>query len=406
MRDGEEPGEPYEAPRATERLFTTAFILVISANLANMLGAQMAGAILPVYVVSLGGTEFRAGIVTGMLAFTALLMRPFVGWLADAWRRRPMVLIGTACYAVSNVMYALFRSLPIMLASRIVHGFGLSNYSTASSAFLADIAPPRRRAEAMGYYSVAMDIGLLGGPALAFFLAKHAGLQNIFFIAAILSCIAFFLSVPVREHRPPRVGPMPRWKLKTGIVSKSALPAAWMAFCMGMGFGPVTAFIAIFAQQKGIGNPGLFFTVQAIALMASRMFAGRLSDRRGRVFVMVPGLVSIAIGLLLLPFADGLFMFLLSAAFIGLGFGTCQPATMAWTVDLVSLDERGMAVSTYFLGFDAGISAGSFALGAIATNFGFSAAWVLAAVCVLLGLFSVLKMPRANLTGQARIPIP
>jgi MFS family permease len=96
-----------------------------------------------------------------MLAFTALLLRPFVGWLADAWRRRPMVLIGTACYTVANLMYAVFGSLPVLLMSRVLHGFGLSNYSTASSAFLADIAPPRRRAEAMGYYAWQWTSGCL-----------------------------------------------------------------------------------------------------------------------------------------------------------------------------------------------------------------------------------------------------
>jgi MFS family permease len=164
-----------------------------------------------------------------------------------------------------------------------------------------------------------------------------------------------------------------------------------MAFCLGMGAGPVTAFIAIFAQQRGIGNPGLYFTAQAIALMLSRTFAGRLSDRRGRVFTIVPGLLSMAAGLLLLPFAHALPQLMLSAAFIGLGFGSSQPATMALTVDFVSPDERGMAVSTYFLGFDIGISTGSFAMGAIATAFGFNVVWVVAAGCVLLGLLGITK---------------
>jgi MFS family permease len=68
------------------RLFTTAFVLVISANFANALGAYMATAILPVNVVSLGRSEFQAGLVTGVLSFTALLLRPIVGWLVD-WRR-------------------------------------------------------------------------------------------------------------------------------------------------------------------------------------------------------------------------------------------------------------------------------------------------------------------------------
>src|SRR5271157_2094960 len=142
MKSGVEVVKQAETLPTAERLFTTAFILVISANLVNALGAQMAGAILPVYVVSRGGSDFRAGLVTGMLAFTALLLRPFVGWLVDAWRRRPMVLIGTGCYTVANLMYAVFGSLPLLLISRIIHGYGLSNYTTASSAFLADIAPP------------------------------------------------------------------------------------------------------------------------------------------------------------------------------------------------------------------------------------------------------------------------
>jgi MFS family permease len=379
-----------ESPIA-DRLFTTAFLMVISANLANALGAQMASAILPVYVVSRGGSEFRAGLVTGMLAFTALLLRPFVGWLADTWRRRPMVLIGTACYTVANLMYAVFGSLPLLLMSRVLHGFGLSNYSTASSAFLADIAPPRRRAEAMGFYAITMDIGLLGGPALAFFLVKYTGLQHIFFLTAGLACVAFLISIPVREHRAPRIGPAPPWRLKTGIVAKPALPAAWLAFCLGMGVGPVIAFIAIFARQRGVDNPGLFFTVQAIGLMVARTFSGRLSDRRGRAFVLIPGFLSIAIGLLLLPFTHNLFELLLSAAFIGMGFGSSQPATMALTVDLVSPDQRGMAVSTYFLGFDGGISMGTFVLGAIVTKFGFTAAWAVAATCVLIGLLGLVR---------------
>jgi MFS family permease len=184
--------------------------------------------------------------------------------------------------------------------------------------------------------------------------------------------------------------------LKTGIVAKKAMPAAWLAFCLGLGVGPVVAFIAIFARQQGIDNPALYFTTQAVALMVSRTFAGRLSDRRGRIFVIVPGLLSITVGLLLLPFTHNVIQLMLSAVFIGLGFGTSQPATMALAVDLVSLDERGMAFSTYFLGFDSGISAGSIAMGAIATKLGFSVAWVVAAACVLLGLLGVLKKPRKD----------
>jgi MFS family permease len=243
----------------------------------------------------------------------------------------------------------------------------------------------------MGYYAVVMSLGQLGGPALAFFLVQFIGLQHIFFLTAGLACIAFLISIPVEEHRAPRVGPAPAWKLKTGIVSKPALPAAWLAFCMGMGVGPIMAFIAIFARQRGMDNPGIFFTMQALALMVARAFSGILSDRRGRAFVLIPGLVLFAAGLLLLPFTHNMLELMLTGALIGLGFGSAQPATMALTVDLVPPDQRGMAISTYFLGFDIGISLGSFALGVMVTVFGFGTTWAVAACCVLLGLLGLLK---------------
>jgi MFS family permease len=385
-----------------ERLFTRAFILVIVANFANALGAQMANSILPVHVIALGKSEFLAGMITGMLAFTACLLRPFVGWLVDAWRRRPMVLIGTGCYTIANFMYAAFSSWPILFVSRFIHGFGLSNYTTASSAFVADISPPHRRAEAMGYYAIVMDIGLLGGPALAFFLIQYTGLQHIFYLTAALSGLAFLISIPVREHRKPRTGPLPPWKPATGIVAKAALPAAWIAFCMGMGVGPILAFIAIFARQRGIANPGLFFTVQAVALIVSRAFSGRLADKHGRSFVIIPGLMCIAAGLLLLPFVHTMFNLLTAAAVLGFGFGSSQPATMALTIDLVSLNDRGMAVSTFFLGFDSGISLGSFLSGAIATAFNYNTAWSVAAIFVLLGIIGI---RRSGQTAPSHTPI-
>ena len=88
-----------------DRLFTSDFIFATLANFANAFGMQMLVATLPVYVIGLGGSAADAGLVTGALAFTSLLFRPFVGWLTDAWRRRPLVLIGTACYGIASGIY-------------------------------------------------------------------------------------------------------------------------------------------------------------------------------------------------------------------------------------------------------------------------------------------------------------
>ena len=66
-----------------------------------------------------------------------------------------------------------------------------------------------------------------------------------------------------REHRRPEAIVYRRWSPRTGLVAVEALPVAWIALCMGMGFGPIMAFISVFARARGVENPGFYFTVQS-----------------------------------------------------------------------------------------------------------------------------------------------
>jgi MFS family permease len=372
-----------------ERILASDFVVATLANFANAFGMQMLVATLPVYVMSLGGSQADAGLVSGAVAFTALLFRPFVGWLTDAWRRRPLVLIGTSCYGLASVVYLLASSIPLLVLGRFVHGFGLSCYTTAANAYVADIAPLRRRAEAMGLFSAAQAVGLIIGPVIGFMLVGSIGFQRLFYFSGGLAFTAFLISLFARERRQPGASTRQPWSPRTGIVAVDALPVAWTALCMGMGFGTVNAFIAIFAQPRGVANPGFYFTVQAIALLISRTFTGRAADRHGRANVIIPGILLMAAALLLLPLAHGFPCFAISAALFGLGFGTAQPATMALLIDRVRPEQRGLATSTYFTGFDAGISIGSILLGMVSQKWGFGAMWPLAAACTLMGLAGI-----------------
>lgn len=371
---------------ATERLLTSDFVFTTLANFANAFGMQMLVATLPVYVIRLGGSQVDAGLVSGAIAFTALLFRPLVGWLTDAWRRRPLVLIGTSCYGLASVVYLLAGSIPLLVLGRFVHGFGLSCYTTAANAYVADIAPLRRRGEAMGVFSAAQAVGLIVGPVIGFVLVEAVGFQRLFYFSGGLAFTAFLISLFARERRQPWEITRQPWSPRTGIVAVDALPVAWTTLCMGMGFGTVNAFIAIFAQLRGVQNPGFYFMVQAIALLVSRAFAGRLADQYGRPVVIVPGILLMAAALGLLPLAYGFAYFVMSASLFGLGFGTAQPATMALLIDRVRPEQRGLATSTYFTGFDAGISIGSLLLGMVSQHWGFGVMWTLAAACTLLGL--------------------
>ena len=367
-------------------LFSSDFIFATLANFANSFGMQMLTATLPVYVISLGGSRADAGLVSGAMAVTALLFRPFIGWLTDAWRRRPFVLIGTSCYGLASVAYLLANSIPFLLFGRFIHGFGLSCYTTASSAYVADIAPMKRRAEVVGFFAAAQAISLIIGPVIGFMLVRSKGFRQLFWVSAGLAFAAFTLSIFARERRLPSKAKRQPWSPRSGIVAVDALPIAWMVLCMGLGFGTLTAFISIFAETRGVHNPGFYFMVQAVALLISRIFAGRLADRYGRTVAIIPSIILASVALALLPLAQGFPYFVISAALFGLGFGSAQPATMALLIDRVHPEQRGLATGTYYTGFDVGVSIGSIVLGVVSQHLGFGVMWLTAAACTLLGL--------------------
>jgi MFS family permease len=372
------------------RLFTLDFVFATLANFANSLGQQMLAATLPVYVISIGGNQAEAGLVSGAITFTALFFRPYIGWLTDAWRRRPLVLIGTSCNGLASVVYLLAGSIPFLLLGRLVHGFGLSCYTTAANAYVADIAPPKRRGEAIGLFSTMYALALVIGPVIGFMIIGSTGFRYLFCFTGGLALIAFVISLFARERRQPLEIKCQPWSLRTGIVAVEALPIGWTAVCMGMGYGTLSAFIAIFAQSRGIQNPGFYFMVQAIALMVTRTFAGQLADKYGRTVVIIPSLILMAAALALLPMAHSFTYFVISASFFGMGFGAGQPATMALLIDRVRPEKRGLAVGTYFIGFDTGITIASILLGVVSQYWGFGVMWPISAACTLLGLAGLL----------------
>ncbi|HEY9245649.1 MAG TPA: MFS transporter, partial [Candidatus Methanoperedens sp.] len=162
-------------------------------------------------------------------------------------------------------------------------------------------------------------------------------------------------------------------------------------------YGSIVSFLALFATEKGIDNPGIFFTVYAITLILVRVAGGRLSDIKGRKFVIIPGMIFITIGLWVLSMAGHLMIFLAAAFLYGIGFGLAHPAIMALLVDMVGEEERGAAMGTFTAAFDLGIGTGSIILGVVLQYLGFSAMYILGGLIVLAGTLWFILHTEKNL---------
>jgi MFS family permease len=367
---------------AVDRLFTPRFFLMFGFTFTVFLSAFQLFPTAPFRILTLGGTEFVAGLFLGFLTYASAFGAPFTGALADRYGKRRMLIVASIAIAGFSTAYAFISSLVLMLSLVVVHGVFWSGLLTASGAYLADILPPQRRAEGIGYYGFSTLLAISVAPSIGLFLFAY-GWEVVCLSAAGLNIAMAVLawSIPESHHGEAPRGPLfgaHMFEWRVAILSITL-------FLYSFGYGGVTSFVALYATANQ-GAPGLYFTVFAVTNMCARLISARLGDRVGHVRVLIPCLGLIVLAYALLAVSGARIWMIASAVLYGVGFGSAYPVYAAYVLEHVDTRRRGAAFGGILAAFDTGIGTGSIAMGWLIYRFGFSAAYG-AAAC--LAAFSI-----------------
>src|SRR5665811_2398233 len=254
----------------------------------------------------LGGSDTGVGVVMGSFAVTAVILRPFVGRYSDVSGRKRLMIWGALLLVVVSLLYGRATGVGWLILLRSAYGVGWAAFGTSAWAMASDIAPARRRGEAMGYFGIAMNVSMAVGPAAGVFLVQTWGYGALFWVAAGLAGAAALGSLGlssdhvVRERRGPRRG-----AAGTVLLTSALFPSA-VLICMALTYASVITFLPVYAEVRDLGNPGVFFSVYAVFLIVSRGPLGKASDRFGRGHVVAPGMALMAASMLLLAWGSTL----------------------------------------------------------------------------------------------------
>ncbi len=376
-----------------ERLLSRDFALACAGNFSFFGSMHFLLPALPLYIILLGGHESDVGMVMGAFTLTSVILRPFVGRGVDNWRRKPFLLLGALIFMLASLSYNLASSVPLVFLVRAFHGAGIACFTTAASTYIADIVPASRRGAALGYYGMFSNVAMSIGPFLGGLLMRAFSLPVLFAASAGMGLASLGIVSLLRE--PARAGsPRPAASTPRPLICRSAIFPSLVMFSVALTYGTVLSFLPLLAMERKIENFEVFFTAFALALIVVRASAGELSDRFGRSAVIVPGLVLTVVAMTLLSVAGSLPMLLLVAMIYGLGFGAVSPVLQAFTVDRAGLTDRGAAMATFSAAFDLGIGVGSVLLGYILQVSTFSAMYLTAAGCVVIGLAGFVLVSR------------
>jgi MFS family permease len=157
---------------------------------------------------------------------------------------------------------------------------------------------------------------------------------------------------------------------KNIFAREALLPTTVITF-MSVSVISYTIYMERFAQARGIGNIGLFFTVYAVALVASRPISGRLIDKYGTAKVFIPSSILFILSFVIIGFSNSLGMVLTGAAVAAMGLGGSQPTIQTMCLLSVNQLRYGVASNTIYFGIDFGNFLGPVIAGIIINHYGF-----------------------------------
>ncbi len=365
---------------ATEKLWNGNYLRVWGANFLLYFSFMLLTPLFPLYLSeTFDADKQMIGIVLAGYTLTALLIRPFSGYLVDSFPRKKVLLASFFLFFLLFIGYPLSATLLLFAIIRTLHGAPFGAATVANSTVAIDVLPSSRRAEGIGYYGLSNNLATAISPTIALLIYGATGSYNLLFLFAIaVSGLAFYCNYTLKLKERPLTA-QPPLSFDRFVLLKAWRQGLCMA-CFSFSYGVISTYIAIYGKEElGITEgTGLFFMLLSIGLILSRLTGSR-TLRQGKIIhnASIGVLVSL-MGYLSFTTLHNPWGYYGAALIIGLGNGHMFPAFQTMFLNLASNEQRGTANSTLYVSWDTGMGLGVLIGGMIAEHWGYhSAFWVM-----------------------------
>jgi len=363
----------------------------------NDAGSDMLLPLMPLYILSLGGSMAFLGFLDGMGAMVVSFSALISGYISDLLgRRKPFIWMGYLASSLARLGYGLAGKPMQLVAPKVIDRLGKMR-ETPRDALLADAVKQERRGRGFGILRMMDHAGAFTGALIALVLISFLPLHIIFYIAAVptlISVVVILLVIPEKRGKVKRRMPSLRkipgngWLLLTAI------------FISSLGIFSYS-FLIIYATRAGFKQeiiPALYLIMTAVSAIFSFPF-GRLCDHIGRRWVTgISFLFFIAMCLL------GAFLLSPSVAIIllclfGLFQSAYEPSIKALSCDVAPPELRGTVLGCAQLARGIAALPASWMVGYLWDNISPTAGFCLAGGMVVLGLVLLLLVKEGEACG-------
>lgn len=380
-----------------EKLWNSNYIKVWLANFMIFFSFMLVTPLLPIYLSeTFAADKHVIGVVLSGYTLTALLVRPFSGFIVDSYPRKQVLLICFFLMFIFFAGYLVAGSLLLFAIVRTLHGAPFGATTVANSTVAIDVLHPSRRAEGIGYYGLSNNIATAISPSVAIYIYQLThNFDLIFAISMAVAGIGLIINSTVKLEKRELIKDKKVISLDRFFLLKSWSQSLTMV-CFAFSYGILSTYIAIYGkEQLGItSGTGLFFLLMSLGLICSRLIGNRTLSKGNIVENASIGILISLVGYFIFAAVNNSFGYYSAALIIGLGNGHMFPAFQTMYINLAPHTQRGTANSSLLISWDVGVGLGILIGGVVVEYFGYNASFWVSAVVNLLGVMGFIFFAR------------
>ena len=183
-----------------ERLWNRNYCKVMAANFTLFFAFYVLTPLLPLYLSEhFGATKDVIGLVLSGYTITALLVRPFSGYVVDTFPRKTVLMIAFGVFAIFFAGYLAASTLLLFTIVRTLHGGPFGSVTTANATVAIDVLPSSRRTEGIGYYGLSNNLAMATAPTIGIWLYQFTNsFEFLFWLALIVACTGWLIDSTVK----------------------------------------------------------------------------------------------------------------------------------------------------------------------------------------------------------------
>ncbi|MDO9148786.1 MAG: MFS transporter [Hydrogenophaga sp.] len=385
-------------PAATPGRINLGIVSIVCFNFASYVCNGLPLAVLPGYVLSdLDLGPVFAGLVIGVQYMATLLSRPLGGQLADRWGSKRVVLYGLGGLVLSGVLTSiaiflhahLWLGTGLLLAGRVVLGVSSALVSTPCCTWAIGLYGTQNTARVMSWNGIAAYGGTALGAPLGVLVRDGTHLIGIGLCTALLGFAALLFA----STRPAAT-------IVSGVrqpfrhVFLAVMPNGVAMACSSVGFGSLTAFIALYFNSLGWDNAAYCLSSFGVAFIVARLVSPNLLPRFGGYRVVAACMLVQSLGLLLIWQAPSPELVMLGAGLTGIGVSWVYPGLGVETLERTPPANRGAALSALSLFFDLAVGLAGPLMGLIASGWGYAEVFLVSGLLGIAGFLLVMQLRR------------